>query len=186
MKAWTVAILDARDAQAENASGTDGRPPPHGHGHAHSREGFAVGSPSAPIPVPATTRSRVGSITLTPPFYGMPTQMTTTSESEEGSPSAQRVLSSSPHQPGNVVHGPSTVHEHARTPGRGMSSSPPGRGLVQGGGRDGVSTNVVFSGYLLKCGSKRYKWHKRWFTLYNDKLAYSTSHMVSQGLNWWW
>ena len=38
---------------------------------------------------------------------------------------------------------------------------------------------VVLSGYLMKCGSKRHNWRKRWFVLNGEKLIYSGSHMVS-------
>ncbi|KAF8322717.1 PH-domain-containing protein [Clavulina sp. PMI_390] len=37
--------------------------------------------------------------------------------------------------------------------------------------------HVVMSGYLMKCGSKRKTWHKRWFMLTSDRLAYSKSHI---------
>lgn len=37
---------------------------------------------------------------------------------------------------------------------------------------------VILSGYLMKCGSKRRTWRKRWFVLSSDKLVYSRSHMV--------
>ena len=36
----------------------------------------------------------------------------------------------------------------------------------------------VLSGYLMKCGSRRHNWHKRWFVLSGEKLIYSRSHMV--------
>ncbi|CCM03613.1 uncharacterized protein FIBRA_05751 [Fibroporia radiculosa] len=36
---------------------------------------------------------------------------------------------------------------------------------------------VVLSGYLMKCGSRRHNWHKRWFVLSGEKLVYSRSHM---------
>jgi hypothetical protein len=36
----------------------------------------------------------------------------------------------------------------------------------------------VLSGYLMKCGSKRHNWRKRWFMLNGEKLVYSGSHMV--------
>lgn len=41
------------------------------------------------------------------------------------------------------------------------------------------SPPVILSGYLMKCGSKRRNWRKRWFVLSSDKLIYSRSHMVS-------
>jgi len=39
-------------------------------------------------------------------------------------------------------------------------------------------TKVILSGYLMKCGSKRRNWRKRWFVLTGEKLVYSGSHMV--------
>jgi len=36
---------------------------------------------------------------------------------------------------------------------------------------------VILSGYLMKCGSKRRNWRKRWFVLTSDTLIYSGSHM---------
>ena len=36
------------------------------------------------------------------------------------------------------------------------------------------------SGYLMKCGSKRKTWRKRWFVLSADKMIYTGSHMVRQ------
>jgi hypothetical protein len=41
---------------------------------------------------------------------------------------------------------------------------------------------IVLSGYLMKCGSKRRNWRKRWFVLNGEKLIYSASHMVSRSL----
>ncbi|TBU50364.1 PH-domain-containing protein [Dichomitus squalens] len=35
----------------------------------------------------------------------------------------------------------------------------------------------VLSGYLMKCGSRRHNWHKRWFVLSGEKLIYCRSHM---------
>ncbi|KZT02276.1 PH-domain-containing protein [Laetiporus sulphureus 93-53] len=36
---------------------------------------------------------------------------------------------------------------------------------------------AILSGYLMKCGSRRHNWHKRWFVLNGEKLIYSRSHM---------
>ena len=41
-----------------------------------------------------------------------------------------------------------------------------------------LAVKPVLSGYLMKCGSKRRNWRKRWFVLTADKLIYSGSHMV--------
>ncbi|KAF9532463.1 hypothetical protein CPB83DRAFT_846830 [Crepidotus variabilis] len=38
-------------------------------------------------------------------------------------------------------------------------------------------SKVIVSGYLMKCGSKRRNWRKRWFVLTGEKLVYSGSHM---------
>lgn len=38
-------------------------------------------------------------------------------------------------------------------------------------------SKVLLSGYLMKCGSKRRNWRKRWFVLTGEKLVYSRSHM---------
>jgi len=38
---------------------------------------------------------------------------------------------------------------------------------------------TVLSGYLMKCGSKRRNWRKRWFILNGEHLMYTGSHMVS-------
>jgi pleckstrin homology domain-containing family A member 1/2 len=43
-------------------------------------------------------------------------------------------------------------------------------------------TKVILSGYLMKCGSKRRNWRKRWFVLTGEKLVYSRSHMVNCSL----
>ncbi|KAJ3565171.1 hypothetical protein NP233_g7808 [Leucocoprinus birnbaumii] len=40
-----------------------------------------------------------------------------------------------------------------------------------------TSSKVILSGYLMKCGSKRRNWRKRWFVLTSEKLVYSRSHM---------
>jgi hypothetical protein len=37
---------------------------------------------------------------------------------------------------------------------------------------------TILSGYLMKCGSKRKNWRKRWFVLTSEKLVYTGSHMV--------
>ena len=40
------------------------------------------------------------------------------------------------------------------------------------------AAKVILSGYLMKCGSKRRNWRKRWFVLTEERLIYSGSHMV--------
>ena len=63
------------------------------------------------------------------------------------------------------------------------TSATPARSIaeVQSPPRAGVPkdiSKVIMSGYLMKCGSRRHNWHKRWFTLSGEKLVYSRSHMV--------
>lgn len=90
----------------------------------------------------------------TPALHG---QNITSSDSEDVSPSAQRTYST------GSQSGP-------------MIGSSPTRG--GGGGAREMMAKIVVSGYLMKCGSKRHNWRKRWFVLYGDKLVYSGSHMV--------
>ncbi|KII85129.1 hypothetical protein PLICRDRAFT_45260 [Plicaturopsis crispa FD-325 SS-3] len=115
---------------------------------------------TSPIPIPVS-RSRSGSrvypqlpITPSPPSYPHHTQNATSSDSEDGSPNPQRVLSSSPQN-------------------RPIPSSP-----SKAQNATGVDlSKVVLSGYLMKCGSKRRNWRKRWFVLNGERLIYSASHM---------
>ncbi|KZS94154.1 PH-domain-containing protein [Sistotremastrum niveocremeum HHB9708] len=56
-----------------------------------------------------------------------------------------------------------------------LGSSPAKLGRVVSKDRD--PSKVVLNGYLLKCGSKRKNWRKRWFVLTGEKLLYAGSHM---------
>ncbi|KAJ7455227.1 pleckstrin-like protein [Mycena galericulata] len=114
----------------------------------------ASGSASNPIPIP---RGRVHHapppVTPSPPSH--PYYMTS-SDSEDASPSGQRSYSqSSQTRPAVNVGG----------------SSPSAKAHVV----DPAKT--ILSGYLLKCGSKRRNWRKRWFVLTGEQLVYSGSHM---------
>ncbi|KAI1797029.1 PH-domain-containing protein [Ganoderma leucocontextum] len=106
-------------------------------------------SVSSPIPIPTTPK------TATPAFYS-----SGVSSSPSHSPNLHQLTSSesddaSPHsQPGPVPAPPATAI--------GETSSP---------------SKPVLSGYLMKCGSRRHNWHKRWFILSGEKLIYSRSHM---------
>ncbi|PIL35357.1 hypothetical protein GSI_02083 [Ganoderma sinense ZZ0214-1] len=106
-------------------------------------------SVSSPIPIPTTPK------TATPAFYS-----SGVSSSPSHSPNLHQLTSSesddaSPHpQPGSVPAPPATAI--------GETSSP---------------SKPVLSGYLMKCGSRRHNWHKRWFILSGEKLIYSRSHM---------
>ena len=107
-------------------------------------------SVSSPIPIPTTPK------TATPAFYS-----SGVSSSPSHSPNLHQLTSSesddaSPNpQPGSVPAPPATAV--------GETSSP---------------SKPVLSGYLMKCGSRRHNWHKRWFILSGEKLIYSRSHMV--------
>ena len=83
----------------------------------------------------------------------------TSSESDDGFPTANFPTSSP--QPQSAMGSP-----HAKVVG----ASP----------KD--SSKTVLSGYLMKCGSKRRNWRKRWFVLNGEKLVYSASHMVSRSV----
>lgn len=85
----------------------------------------------------------------------------TSSESDDASPGAGRPFPASPSPP----------HAQAHT-GVSFSEQSPSKHA----GKD--TPKVVLSGYLMKCGSRRHNWHKRWFVLSGETLVYSRSHMV--------
>lgn len=66
-----------------------------------------------------------------------------------------------------VTSSDSEIEEPAKTPGTGTTNP-----------KD--ASKVIMSGYLMKCGSKRKTWRKRWFVLRADKMIYTGSHMVRQ------
>ncbi|KAJ7170901.1 pleckstrin-like protein [Mycena crocata] len=112
------------------------------------------GTASNPIPIP---RGRVRSqapppVTPSPPSHGY----MTSSDSEDASPSGQRSYSISSQTRPTVTAG-------------GTSPSAKGHAV------DPAKT--ILSGYLMKCGSKRRNWRKRWFVLTGEQLVYSGSHM---------
>ncbi|KAK7050851.1 hypothetical protein VNI00_004962 [Paramarasmius palmivorus] len=107
---------------------------------------------SSPIPIPKTDRSTSHAPPLTP---SPPSQIpyVTSSDSEDASPSGQQAHSPSSHpasSPSKVPTTASAVKDSSKT---------------------------VLSGYLMKCGSKRRNWRKRWFVLTGEKLMYFASHM---------
>ncbi|KIJ66897.1 hypothetical protein HYDPIDRAFT_108848 [Hydnomerulius pinastri MD-312] len=111
---------------------------------------------TTPIPIPgAQPSSRRAIVTPSPPSHPSHTQNITSSDSEDASPSAQRTYSTSSQNRPVIASSPT------------RSQAPP---------RD-ASSKIVLSGYLMKCGSKRHNWRKRWFVLYSEKLVYSGSHM---------
>lgn len=116
-------------------------------------------SVSNPIPIPASTRRSASYLppptTPSPPSHGGRIYNVTSSDSEDASPSGQHPLSTSSQD---------------------RQIAPPSPTKVQGSvPKD--SAKIILSGYLMKCGSKRRNWRKRWFVLTGEKLVYSGSHM---------
>ncbi|KAG0706750.1 PH-domain-containing protein [Suillus ampliporus] len=108
-----------------------------------------------PIPIPgAQSVPRRIIVTHSPP-QASHAQNITSSDSEDASPSAQRTYSTS-------------------SQNRPVFSSSPTRATQT---MTKEAAKIVLSGYLMKCGSKRHNWRKRWFVLNGEKLVYSGSHM---------
>ncbi|KAG7089437.1 hypothetical protein E1B28_011122 [Marasmius oreades] len=111
-------------------------------------------SGSAPIPIPRTERSnsRAPTISPSPPSQ---THCVTSSDSDDASPTSYQTMPPITQTPSVVTSSPSKSNTTTQ--------------------KD--PTKAVLSGYLMKCGSKRRTWHKRWFVLTGEKLVYSDSHM---------
>jgi hypothetical protein len=110
-----------------------------------------------PITIPTSSnplQTTFSPLPLTPSPPSFPPQIynATSSDSEDASPSEPRPLYGAT-QYGAVP--PSPTRPTLKEPGK-----------------------IVLSGYLMKCGSKRRTWRKRWFVLTGEKLVYSASHMV--------
>jgi hypothetical protein len=141
VQSWVKAIQDARETLMATST--------------------VQSAPTPPVPIPES-RKRSGSQSQMP-FTPSPTSHfsymhnVTSSDSEDGTPSARRTYSTS-------------------SQNRPVVSSSPSKALNTAT-RD--PSKVVISGYLMKCGSKRHNWRKRWFVFNGEKLIYSGSHMVS-------
>lgn len=121
----------------------------------------SVTSP-VPIPAPASTSAsrpaHTASHLSSSPSRSPHGHQLTSSESDDASPGAPRSV------PRSVV-----------------ASSPPAAAEGPSPSKVGATKDaakVVLSGYLMKCGSRRHNWHKRWFILSGEKLLYYRSHMV--------
>ncbi|KAF7312574.1 Pleckstrin-like protein [Mycena indigotica] len=117
----------------------------------------ASGSATQPIPIPAGRgRGRANApppVTPSPPSHGY---SITSSDSDDASPNGARSYSLSSSQP------------RPQLPTGG--TSPSAKAAID-------PAKTILSGYLMKCGSKRRNWRKRWFVLSAEQLVYSGSHM---------
>ncbi|EPQ54326.1 PH-domain-containing protein [Gloeophyllum trabeum ATCC 11539] len=111
---------------------------------------------SAPIPIPTGGTSDAHyppPLTPSPPTQSLHMHALTSSESEDASSNAPRSFPTS-------------------SPTRATFASP-NKSLTA----PVDASKPVASGYLMKCGSKRRNWRKRWFVLTGEQLVYSGSHM---------
>jgi hypothetical protein len=136
---WVKAIQDAREALMATSTVNSVPTPPIPIPGAHARSGSFQAAPATPSPASH------------PSFM----QNVTSSDSEDGSPSAARAYSTSPQTRPSIASSPSKV---LHLPGK-------------------ESSKILISGYLMKCGQKRNSWRKRWFVLDGERLIYSGSHM---------
>lgn len=139
---WVKAIQDAREALMATSTVNSVPTPPIPIPGAHARSGSSQAAPATPSPASH------------PSFM----QNVTSSDSEDGSPSAARAYSTSPQTRSGIASSPSKA---LHLPGK-------------------ESSKILISGYLMKCGQKRNSWRKRWFVLDGERLIYSGSHMVSR------
>ncbi|TFK33220.1 hypothetical protein BDQ12DRAFT_615588, partial [Crucibulum laeve] len=115
-------------------------------------------SATTPITIPTKTKETI--FTNSPPPISPPRHHTythhiiTSSDSEDAAPSIQRAYSASSPTRSAFGVSPSKPPSSPKDPAK-----------------------VILSGYLMKCGSKRRNWRKRWFVLSGEKLIYCGSHM---------
>ncbi|KAJ4477403.1 pleckstrin-like protein [Lentinula aciculospora] len=114
---------------------------------------------SAPIPIPRGSNHPSAPPPITPSPPSFVSHNATSSDSEDASPSGQ---------PGQRTYSTSSQT-------RPVVSSSPSKSQPSATSKD--PSKVVISGYLMKCGSKRRNWRKRWFVMSGEKLVYSASHM---------
>lgn len=112
------------------------------------------GSSPVPIPTPRAAAAPASSHVSSLLSHSPHGHHLTSSDSDDASPAPA----------GPTVHYAATPTVHSSSPSK-------------------DAPKVVLSGYLMKCGSRRHNWHKRWFVLSGEKLVYSRSHMVSSVLS---
>lgn len=169
VQGWVAAVNEARErakatsprssviavpALAEGLSGGPAPPP------APAR--------SQPIPIPSRDSN---ALPPPPPISQSPGQGITSSDSEDASISPSRQGRTRAYSRASASGVPPPP-----TPGVAASS------FKAAGIQSADPSKTVVSGYLMKCGSKRRNWRKRWFVLTGDKLFYMGSHMVSLAL----
>lgn len=106
------------------------------------------GSSPVPIPTPRAAAAPASSHVSSLLSHSPHGHHLTSSDSDDASPAPA----------GPMVHYAATPTVHSSSPSK-------------------DAPKVVLSGYLMKCGSRRHNWHKRWFVLSGEKLVYSRSHM---------
>ncbi|KAG2368020.1 hypothetical protein BDR07DRAFT_1392216 [Suillus spraguei] len=109
---------------------------------------------TTPIPIPGAQSAPYHIIVSHSPPQVSHAQNITSSDSEDASPSAQRTYSTSSQNRPAISSSPTRTQHIPKE-----------------------AAKIVLSGYLMKCGSKRHNWRKRWFVLNGEKLVYSGSHM---------
>ncbi|KIM40019.1 hypothetical protein M413DRAFT_446908 [Hebeloma cylindrosporum] len=150
---WVKAIEEARETLLATSTQTSAATPiPIPESKSKSRGA----APSSLLTSGGALSPSQGSIQLSysPNQMGYPIHAITSSDSEDAGASMQAGGYSSP-----------TQAAFSLSPAKGPSQPQ----------KD--PTKVVLSGYLMKCGSKRRNWRKRWFVLTGEKLVYSGSHM---------
>jgi len=153
LKLWVKAIEEARETLLATSTRTSTATPiPIPESKSRSRGA----APSSLLPSGGALSPSQGSIQLSssPNQLGYPS--ITSSDSEDAGASMQ-------------------AGGYSTSPTQGAFSLSPAKGSSQ---PQTDPAKVILSGYLMKCGSKRRNWRKRWFVLTGEKLVYSGSHMV--------
>ncbi|KAF8656277.1 hypothetical protein AX16_002713 [Volvariella volvacea WC 439] len=105
---------------------------------------------SNPIPIPRASSSHPPPpVTPSPPSHISLSQNFSSSESDDAAPSIAQVYDAPP----------------PASPSKAIAAL------------SFDQSKTILAGYLMKCGSKRRTWRKRWFVLTGEKLVYSGSHM---------